>query len=106
MMSLLFKRYGVPPKMIVDNSKEKYLRYIARKCIEAECHLVNSEPYFTWLHMYEWCIRELKRGSLRLLINLGSPKSLWGHCIEFQAFIFTIHPIVTMNLMVKCLRLA
>ena len=42
---LMFKRDGVPPNMIVDKSREKSLGDFARKCREAECNLVNSEPY-------------------------------------------------------------
>ena len=31
-LSLMFKRDGVPPRMIVDNSKEKSLGEFRRKC--------------------------------------------------------------------------
>ena len=47
-LSLLFQRDVVPPKMIVDISKEQSLGNFARKCREADCHLVNTKPYSPW----------------------------------------------------------
>ena len=46
-LSLMFKRDGVPPRTIVDNSKEKSLGKFRQKCLEVDCHLVNTEPLFT-----------------------------------------------------------
>ena len=43
---LLFQRYGVPPKMIVDGSKEQNLGDFKRKVEEAGCHLRQMEPEF------------------------------------------------------------
>ena len=42
-LSLLFQRYGVPPKMIVDGSKEQTLGNFKRKVAEAGCHLSHME---------------------------------------------------------------
>ena len=47
-LSMVFKRDGVPPKMVVDNSKEQSLGEFARKCLEVDCHLINNEPYSCW----------------------------------------------------------
>ena len=44
-LSLVFKRDGVPLRMIVDNSKEQSLGKFRRKCREVDCHLINTEPY-------------------------------------------------------------
>ena len=44
-LSLIFKRDGVPPKIVVDNSKEQTLGKFAKKCREDDCHLVTTEPY-------------------------------------------------------------
>ena len=44
-LSLMFKRDGVPLRMIVDNSREKSLGEFRRKCSEVDCNLVNTEPY-------------------------------------------------------------
>ena len=41
-LSLIFKQYGVPPKIVVDNSKEQTLGKFARKCREADFHLVTT----------------------------------------------------------------
>ena len=47
-LSMLFKRDGVPPKIVADNSKEQSFGNFARKCREADCHLVNTEPHSPW----------------------------------------------------------
>ena len=47
-LSLMFKRDGVPPRVIVDNSKEQSLGDFRQKCREVDCHLVNTEPYSPW----------------------------------------------------------
>ena len=44
-LSMVFKRDGVPPCMILDNSKEQSLGEFKHKCCEADFHLVNDEPY-------------------------------------------------------------
>ena len=38
-LSLFFQWYGVPPKIIVDGSKEQNLGGFKRKIAEAGCHL-------------------------------------------------------------------
>ena len=43
-LSMALKRDGVPPKMVVDNSKEQSVGEFARKCLEGDCHLINNEP--------------------------------------------------------------
>ena len=48
-LSLVFKRDGVPPRMVVDNSKEQTLGNFAKKCRKADCHLVTTEPYSPWM---------------------------------------------------------
>ena len=45
MLSLVFKRDGVPTRIIVDNLKEQSLSEFARKFQEADSHLVNTKPY-------------------------------------------------------------
>ena len=47
-LSLLFQRDGVPPKMIVDGSKEHTLGVFKRKVVEARCHLRQMEPESPW----------------------------------------------------------
>jgi hypothetical protein len=40
-----------------------------------------------WQQATEGCIRELKRGSSRKMIKTGSPKCLWDHCLELEAYV-------------------
>ena len=44
-LSMLFIRDGVPPKIVVDNSKEKSLGKFSSKCREADYQLVNTYLY-------------------------------------------------------------
>ena len=79
-LSLVFHRDGVPPKMVVDNSKEQLSKEFKRKCNEADCHLVTTEPYSPWMQTAESCIKQVKLGSSRKMMKSGSPKPLWDHC--------------------------
>ena len=85
--SLMFKRDGVLPRMIVENSKEQSLGEFLHKCREVDCHLVNTEPCSPWQQAAETCIKKLKISSYRKLISSGAPKKLWDHCIELVALI-------------------
>ena len=86
-LSTVFKRDGVPPKIVADGSKEQTLGKFKRKCNEADCHLVQTEPYSPWQMAAEGMIRELKKGASRKMIKTGTPKRLWDHCIELEAMI-------------------
>ena len=86
-LSLLFRRDGVPPCMILDGSKEQTLGEFRRKLKEADCHLRQTEPYSPWQQAAEGAIRELKRGISRKMTGTGSPKVLWDHCLELEALI-------------------
>ena len=86
-LSLIFKRGGVPPKIVVDNSKEQTLGKFAKKCREADCHIVTTENYSPWMQAAEGCIKQTKLGSSRRMLNSGSPKALWDHCIDLVALI-------------------
>ena len=52
-LSIYFKQDGVPPKIVVENSKEQNLGKFARKCREADFHLVTTEPYSPWMQATE-----------------------------------------------------
>ena len=86
-LSLLFQRDGVPPKMIVDGSKEQTLGDFKRKVAEDGCHLRQTEPKSPWQMDAEGGIRELKRGSDRNITKMKSPKVLWDDCLELEAYI-------------------
>ena len=86
-LSMLFKRDGVPPKSTVNNSKDKSLGKFARKCREADCQLVNTEPYYPWSMASKGCIKHLNQGLSRKILKSASPKQLWDNCIELEALI-------------------
>ena len=48
-LSLVFQRDRVPPKIVADGSKEQLLKSFRKKCREADCHLVATEPYLPWM---------------------------------------------------------
>ena len=82
--SLVFQRDGVPPKMIMDGSKEQATGKFAKKCREADCHAVTTEPYSPWQQAAEGCIKQVKLGSSRKMLKSASPKPLWDHCLEYE----------------------
>ena len=84
-LSLMLKFDGVPPKMIVDKSKEQSLGAFTRKCREFECHIVNKKLYSPWSHMDEGCIWYHKQELSRQLIKTVFPNILWDHCIELKS---------------------
>ena len=85
--SLLFKHDDVPPKIVVDNSKEQSLGKFCSKCCEADFHLVNTEPYSPQMMAAKLCIKHPKQGSSWKMLKSASPKLLWDHCIEIEALI-------------------
>ncbi|KAL7530108.1 hypothetical protein ACHAXR_003313, partial [Thalassiosira sp. AJA248-18] len=86
-LSLLFKRDGVPPEMIMDGAREQISGQFRDKLKEANCHLKQLEPYSPWSNAAEGTIRELKRGASRRMLKTGTPKRLWDHCLELEALI-------------------
>jgi hypothetical protein len=86
-LSLLFHCNGVPPKMVLDGSKEQCKGDFKRKLREADCHARQTESYSPWQQAAEGCICELKHGVSHKMINTGSPRVLWDHCIELEVLI-------------------
>ena len=86
-LDLLFKREGVPPAMVMDNAKEQTLGDFRKKLREVDCHVKRTEPHSPWMNACETQIRELKRGSSRKMLKTQSPKKLWDHCLELEAYI-------------------
>ncbi len=81
-LSLMFKRGGVLPKIILDGSKEQVHGVFRRKLKEVKCHMRVTEPYSPWQQAAEGCIYELKQGVSCKMIQTGAPKCLWDHCIK------------------------
>ena len=86
-LSLLIRRDGVPPKIIVDGSKEQTKGVFAKKMREADCWLKQTEPYSQWQNAAEGVIRELKRGAGRKMVKTRTPKVLWDNCLEYESMI-------------------
>jgi hypothetical protein len=86
-LSLMFKRDGVPPKIIVDGSKEQTQGVFAQKVRQADCWLKQTEGYSQWQNAAEGVIRELKKGAGRKMVKTKTPKVLWDHCLEYESLI-------------------
>jgi hypothetical protein len=85
-LSLVFQSDGVPLTMVTNDSKEQTQGEFRCKLKEADCHQRVTEPYSPWQQAAEGCSRELKRGSSQKMIKTGSPKSLWDHSLELEAY--------------------
>ena len=86
-LSLLFQRDGVPPKMIMDGSKEQTLGRFKKKCQDADCRIKQTEPYSPWQNAAESAIRELKKAAGRKMVRAGAPKPFWADAIELEAYV-------------------
>ena len=71
-LSLVFSRDGVPPRMVIDGSKEQMLGDFSKKCRQADCHVVTTEPYSPWMQAAEGSIKQVKLGSSRKILKSGS----------------------------------
>ncbi len=70
----MFKRDGVPPKMILDDSKEQVEGVFRCKFKEVNCHMRVTEPYSAWQQAAKGWIHKLKRGVSRKMIQTDAPK--------------------------------
>jgi hypothetical protein len=86
-LSLMFKRDGIPPKMILDGSKEQVKGVFRHQLKEVNCHMRMTEPYSPWQQAAKSCICKLKRRVSHKMIRTGAPKRLWDHCIELEGLI-------------------
>ena len=77
----------MPPKIIVDGSKEQTLGFFKLKVADSGCHLRQTEPESPWQMAAEGGIRKLKIGSGRKMTKMKSPKVLWGDFLELEAYI-------------------
>ena len=72
-MSIFFKGDGVPPKMLMDGSKEKTLGSFKKSFQEADFHINQTEPYSPWQLQAEETIRELNKVGSRKMVWAGAP---------------------------------
>ena len=86
-LSMMFKRDGVPNNLIVDGAREQIHGDFKRKCIEADCRIKQLEPHSQWANAAEASIRELKKASARKQAQKSSPRRLWDHSLELEAYI-------------------
>jgi hypothetical protein len=84
---LMSKHDSVPPKMILDGSKEQVEGVFRGKLKEVNCHMRVTEPYSPWHQAAEGCICKLKQGVSCKMIRTGAPTRLWDHCIKLEGLI-------------------
>jgi len=94
-LGLLFAWDGVPPNMIIDNSKEMKLGDIARKCKEAHCYLQSTKPYSLWSDSTIHEIRECKKSTARKLMQSAAPLWLCCFALKYELYVclHTTHDI-------------
>ena len=98
-LSLVFQRDGVPPRMIMDGSKEQTQGRFKKKCQDADCRIKQTEPYSPWQNAAESAIRELKKAAGRKMVRAGAPKPFWADAIELEAYVrsHTAHDIYSLQ---------
>ena len=85
--SVLFKRDGDPPEMVMDGSMEQNLGKFHHKFKVACWYKHQTEPYSPWSSAEKGTIREVKKGSYRMMFNNGTTKCLWYHSLYLEALI-------------------
>ena len=86
-LSKMAQRDGVPPLIVMDGAKEQTMGTFRKKAKEMGARVKQTEPYSAWLNACEGAIRETKRGAGRKMTKSRSPRNLWDHCMELEAFI-------------------
>ena len=56
-LSLMAAQDGVPPRLIMDRSKEQTLGEFRNKARQFGCHIKQSDPYSPWQIVVEGAIR-------------------------------------------------
>ena len=84
-LPLLFKRYGIPPEMIMDNSKEQLSSDFCKKLRESNFHQKTIKLHPPWITAGDINIHELKCSCSQKMIKTQSQKFLWDHCAELEA---------------------
>ena len=87
LLLLLFQCDGVPPKMIMNGSKEQTLGRFRKKCQDADCCIKQTELYSPWQNAAQSAIRELKKAAGQKMVCAGAPKPFWADAIELKAYV-------------------
>ena len=86
-LSLLFKRDGMPHKMVMDGPKDNTLGSFRNKSQEADCHIKQTEPYSPWQLQAEGNIRYMNKGAGMKMVQAGAPKRIWDNALKFEAYV-------------------
>ena len=62
-LSLMVQCDGVPPRIIMDGSKEQAMGTLHKKVKEMVVHVKQTDPHSPWQNATELTIRELKKGA-------------------------------------------
>jgi hypothetical protein len=84
-LSLVFRRDGVPHKIVCDGAKESKNSTFHKKSKEAGCGFSVTEPYSPWQNTCEREIREVKKGVTRTLVQTEAPIRTWDWCMEWES---------------------
>ena len=84
---LLAQHDGVPPRIIMDGSKEQTMGIFRKKAKEMGTHVNQTEPYSPWQNAAELTTRKLKKGAGHKAGKTKSPMKLWDHVLELESYI-------------------
>ena len=73
--------------IVVDSCKEQSLGEFAKEYRKSDCYLCNTEPYTPLQMAAKGCFECIKQASARTMLLTGISKTLWDHCIEYQALV-------------------
>lgn len=86
-LTLFAQREGIPPTLVYDGSKEQVRGQFDKKRKKMQIRGKQIEPRSPWQNAAEDVIRELKRGTDRIMARSGAPLKLWDHALELRALI-------------------
>lgn len=83
----LFRKHGVPTRIIPDNAKELMLGEFKKKAQRAQTVLKPIEAYTPNQNFAEGDVRECKRAFGRVMRRTKTPKVLWDLCLVWIGLI-------------------
>jgi hypothetical protein len=96
-LSLVFRRDGMPHKIVCDGAKAKESKNSTfhKKCKEAGCGFSVTEPYSPWQNTCEREIRRVKKGVARTLVRTEAPIRTWDWCMEWESAVRSLTALDT-----------